>query len=198
MRLRVDFSDPEDKPGYYLNLILANVIIEAVEDKIYRIPDHWIAGRNRMRLTLSDLSPAEIDKLFPMLEAEIPGGFIRRVSKVKSRKEHDNSGYIFSQPGYVEGEREKLSKRIDKQLNVEETIREIVKITVSTIPDYGDPEPTETPLTIKALRKYSHYANLQKVLDELKNDKKREPERAQLIAHLKPIEHLSITPRKKY
>lgn len=203
MRLRVDFSDPEDKPGYYLNLILAKVIIEAVEDRIYRIPDHWIAGRNRMRLTLSDLSPAEIDKLYPMLEAEIPGGFIRRVSKVKSRKEHDNSGYLFSPPGYIEGEEENLSRRIDKQLNIEKTLQAIIEVTSSVISEESKtPEPTETPITIKALREYSHYCNVRKILDGLSKG----PETVtgtkigdlELIEHLKPIEHLTIAPRKKY
>ena len=166
MRIRVDLCAPEDKSGYYLNLIFSKVIIEAIEEKIYRIPDHWIAGRNRMRLTLSDLSPSETDKIFPMLEDELPGGFIRRVSKRKSKKENDNSGYLFSPPGYIEGEEENLSKRIDKQLNIEKTLRAIIEVTSSVISEESKtPEPTETPITIKALREYSHYCNVRKILD---------------------------------
>lgn len=197
MRLRVDFSAPEDKPGYYINLILAKVIIEAVEDTIYRVPDHWIAGRYRMRLTISDLSPAEAGKLLPILKAEIPGGFIRKVTAVKSRKENDNSGYLFSQPGYVDGEKELLSKRIDKQLDIEKVIREVIEITKLVISDLDKEAPSDTPLTIKALREYTLFSNLGIALDTMKKDKRKEPECAELIEHLKPIEHLTIRPRDK-
>lgn len=153
--------------GYYLNLIFAGLIIEAVEDAITRTPDYWIFGRDEMSLTLANLSPIEMKKILPILEGELPGGFISKIRKIRSTKEKDNPNFIFSQPGYVEGEKERVSERQFNQQYKNHLINSLNTIAQSD--GYKDPESEETPLTIKALARYSHYSEISEMIQSKNN-----------------------------
>lgn len=151
-----------------------------INNTIYRTPDHWVKGGNRrMFLYIADLSPVESDKILPIILRELKGGIVTGYSNYWSVKEDDNRAFMFSQPGYVEGEAENVSRRSSEQHRKANHIRRITD-TLKKAGKVGvigeDPPDTDDgPLTIKALRIISEYESC---LPEKKSSKLRE--------HIKP------------
>lgn len=195
MRIRLEFCNPVNEAEHCINIILGKLIIDAIDELILRTPDYWVQGRRKMSLTVADLSPKELQKITPILMKELKGGYLTKYSAFESKKEKNNRHFEYTQPGYVEGEKDKISRKGGYGLDMAGIIQDIVGVTINVVSDTIDTDGEESPLTVKAIILQDR---LEKIASELEKEPKRGRGRSrasegpQIAEHIPIAEHLSL------
>lgn len=190
-----------DEAEHCINIILSKLIIDAIDELILRTPDYWVRGKRKMKVIIADLSPVELKKIHPMLMRELIGQYLINISVYNSTRENNDRRFQYTQPGYVEGEKEKISKKPGYGLDLARTIEDIMGITLNAASKTIDTSKEDAPLTAKAIilqdRLETIASALESSLDSTpgKESERVLPEHAPLRDHI-PIaaEHVPLSP----
>lgn len=157
MQVRITLNTVYDESDQDLNRLFLIVLIEHLDEILFRTPDYIIRGRRRLSITFYGLSEKEAERILETGRAEIiPSGIVKRAIKINSSKEEELGAFLFVQPEYKEGVKEKLEENRGYRLDPASFMSEIVLITIRTMAKgrYQEYEGLTAPLSTLALYLY--------------------------------------------
>lgn len=89
---------PREQNRIYLGCFLARGMIEGI---LYKSPLTKIHGKNRISMTIANLSVDESNKIYELFRPEIGYGIIHNVIRIKSSREEDTENFLFYHPEFI-------------------------------------------------------------------------------------------------
>lgn len=157
MQVRITFSRAEDEEDIDKIYLLIDLLIERVDELLYRTPDYVVRGKRKITITFYALSRRETDIILEIARAEIGDGLIDRATPIDSSMEESLGSFTFSTPEYKKGVKEQLEARKGFKLNVQKLVGNVILTSAKVLAreSYKEyEEDTTAPLSTMAVHIY--------------------------------------------